>query len=483
MASGYIHLGKFINAERAKALIASKKKAGVLDLVQDEVSSHFPFSKVEWLALDNRNSNQENSTFYKLETYWPTMAEYYNETSFKFTDDNFESYKFAWELKLLEHKMRNGMEKEIRFLEFYKIPKLDKTRQVIEFLGRLYHESDLKEFIEDTKIYRDTMPGFVSEKSKFPVTNQQLVELYELILHTPKNGDISNNSSLNKINQVNPVWAQAILHKNVDLENPNINQIRAAFESSKVIKSVEKLGWITDLDKLEKLQLKRFANDKTGIKVKVKKPIDSKAKSKKQRKVIENLHNVVEVLKTEKNIRPGDLFPFNQTTWSRKKKDGSIYDVKMRFIQKQYPNYYEYLQDERMIFDSRTFEEHVRAWNKVMSAVSVKESIIKRTISKRQANDATKNKSTVQPKRKKATTMDRLNKNAGKKTSKVNTKANISKKKQGKNQNDYLVRQEERRLRKSRNRLTYYDDQTYMDYLPVRYPSVRSRHNDGGGWS
>ena len=61
--------------------------------------------------------------------------------------------------------------------------------------------------------------------------------------------------------------------------------------------------------------------------------------------------------------------------------------------------------------------------------------------------------------------------------------ANISKKKQGKNQNDYLVRQEERRLRKSRNRLTYYDDQTYMDYLPVRYPSVRSRHNDGGGWS
>ena len=157
--------------------------------------------------------------------------------------------------------------------------------------------------------------------------------------------------------------------------------------------------------------------------------------------------------------------------------------MKMRFIQKQYPNYYEYLQDERMIFDSRTFEEHVRAWNKVMSAVSVKESIIKRTISKRQANDATKNKSTVQPKRKKATTMDRLNKNAGKKTSKVNTKANISKKKQGKNQNDYLVRQEERRLRKSRNRLTYYDDQTYMDYLPVRYPSVRSRHNDGGGWS
>ena len=63
MASGYIHLGKFINAERAKALIASKKKAGVLDLVQDEVSSHFPFSKVEWLALDNRNSNQEIRLF------------------------------------------------------------------------------------------------------------------------------------------------------------------------------------------------------------------------------------------------------------------------------------------------------------------------------------------------------------------------------------------------------------------------------------
>ena len=84
----------------------------------------------------------------------------------------------------------------------------------------------------------------------------------------------------------------------------------------------------------------------------------------------------------------------------------------------------------------------------------------------------------------KTSTLEKLNNNAGKPTSKVNTKANVSRKTRNqRGEKRERLTYEERRQRNAKKRLDYYDDQTYMENHYVRYPSARQRHNDGGGWS
>lgn len=84
----------------------------------------------------------------------------------------------------------------------------------------------------------------------------------------------------------------------------------------------------------------------------------------------------------------------------------------------------------------------------------------------------------------KTSTLEKLNNNAGKPTSKVNTKANVSRKSRNqRGEKRERLTYEERRQRNAKKRLDYYDDQTYMENHYVRYPSARQRHNDGGGWS
>lgn len=136
------------------------------------------------------------------------------------------------------------------------------------------------------------------------------------------------------------------------------------------------------------------------------------------------------------------------------------------------PDYYAFLTSGSFNFNGANYKQNKYAWE--VTSESLKPQLSKAT------HKAHYPKQTTVGKR---STLEKLNNGAGKKRSKVNTKANISRKKKKLSENSRLVRQEERRMRKSRNRLTYYDDQTYMDYLPVNYPSTRSRHNDGGGWS
>lgn len=85
--------------------------------------------------------------------------------------------------------------------------------------------------------------------------------------------------------------------------------------------------------------------------------------------------------------------------------------------------------------------------------------------------------------RTKVTTLDRLNGNAGQITSKVNTKANVSKIAKGSNQVREKLSYEERRKRRAQKYLNYLDDQMYYENHYVRPANTRQRHNDGGGWS
>ncbi|MCA1356226.1 hypothetical protein M2M32_07990 [Weissella cibaria] len=82
-----------------------------------------------------------------------------------------------------------------------------------------------------------------------------------------------------------------------------------------------------------------------------------------------------------------------------------------------------------------------------------------------------------------SSTLKLLNEGAGKFTSVVNTKANVTRAQKKENKPRERLTYEERRRRKAQKYLNYLDDQMYYENHYVRPSSTRQRHNDGGGWS
>lgn len=223
--------------------------------------------------------------------------------------------------------------------------------------------------------------------------------------------------------------------------------------------------------------------------------VHKKKKAKDQSQVIQkyvrqNLGTMIERAKGKETVVPGIVkvmrFPFSEPEWRDIKKTNvtSLKSV-ARKVSEVAPVFAEALEFGYFKTGLPTFDKAKEAWRVKylmyllsdigwidLSSLKFGKNIKEFRDKQKRANDRT------------ISTLQKLNNTAGKPTSKVNTKVNISRKSRNQRGNDReILTYEERRQRNAKKRLDYYDDQTYMENHYVRYPSARQRHNDGGGWS
>ena len=501
MSIGFEYDGKIKSEKQVTMLLKEPENVTLINLITDKVSdSNFPLSITQWLQIGNyipSDSQEElDSLKTRFRTAAPNLFNKYKRGELTLNEETFIQYRKAWKLSFLNHKLVSYLTKVEQRNTYKNGPQYNKKLNLVTFLGKKYVKNSIPDLIQAVNFYWKIVPGYPLTQAKFPITEDELIALYKLIDNASLGKTIPANPALQKIEQVNPVWANAIKHKSIQLQEPDYQLVRTAYYANQLIYILSRKNWLPER-LLKKSNSKSITSNK-------KKPVIKNRQPKKETPTKTKENNaekqIVKQNRPHINVKPTNSivpqtkplsvtefkqhltgipaktkFPFDEKSWKTFYKTEHITTFISRnanWIPTQMPDYYAFLTSGSFNFNGANYKQNKYAWE--VTSESLKPQLSKAT------HKAHYPKQTTVGKR---STLEKLNNGAGKKRSKVNTKANISRKKKKLSENSRLVRQEERRMRKSRNRLTYYDDQTYMDYLPVNYPSTRSRHNDGGGWS